>query len=535
MTRRHWLSAAPPAAALTLAGCRQAEARADLVFVNPSEPSTLDPALASDQASGRVITSLFEGLMRWNEAGQAEPGVAEAVPEVSADGRQYTFRLRADARWSTGEAVTAGDFIASWERVLNPETAADYVTLLHVIRNAKPYSEGTLTDFSQVGVAAPDARTLVVTLEQPAPYFTDLCAFTTYCPVHVRSLEAAGPRAWEPEHLVGNGPYRLAEWRLNYRVVLERSPTYWDREAVALRRVEMRTISNAVSALNYFVTGTADLAMDKNGVPATLVDSLRRQPYFHSGPMLATGFMRFNCAAAGSPFTDPRVRRAFGLCLDRQRVVERVTRMGEPPAYSLVPPGCGDGYEPPRPDPMYDVAEARRLLAEAGYPGGRGFPLVRYLFPILETDQALAVEIQAMWENALGVKILPQKQEWKVYLDSMRKTNYDICRSSWVGDYNDPNTFLDMFLSGSGNNRTGWRNSDYDSLIAAAGDESDRSKRYALFQRAESLLIQTHAVISPVWHFVGVQFYWPDRLAGVRSNLVDEHPFRCMRWLPAAG
>jgi len=531
MTRRHWLAAGPPAAALTLAGCGRIEARADLVFISPSEPETLDPALASDQASGRVITSLFEGLMRWNEAGEAVPGVAEASPEITPDGLRYTFRLRAGARWSTGEPVTAHDFIASWERVLNPKTAADYVTLLHLIKNAKPYSEGALADFAQVGVAAPDDRTLVVTLEHPAPYFTDLCAFTTYCPVHVRSLAEAGKDAWKPGRLIGNGPYRLAEWRLNYRLILEKSPTYWDRDSVGMRQVEMRTINNPVSALNYFVTGTADLAMDKNGVPASLVESLRRQAYFHSGPMLASGFMRFNCAVADSPFADPRVRRAFGLCLDRQRLVERVTRMGEPAAYSFVPPGCGGGYQPPRPERLFDIAQARRLLAEAGYPGGKGFPLVRYLFPILETDLAMAIEVQAMWENALGVKILPQKQEWKVYLDSMRKVNYDICRSPWVGDYNDPNTFLDMFLSDSGNNRTGWKNADYDALIAAAAVEVDREKRFEIFRQAETLLIQTDAVIAPVWHYVGVQFYWPDKLAGVQSNLVDEHPFRCMRWI----
>ncbi len=531
MNRRQWLATVPPAAALTLAGCGRLEERADLVFINPSEPETLDPAQASDQSSGRVITSIYEGLMRWDEAGQAIPGVAEAPPEVSGDGLRYTFRLRGDARWSNGEPVTARDFVDSWERVLNPKTAADYVTLLHLIRNAKPYSEGKLADFAQVGVSAPDERTLVVTLEQPAPYFTDLCAFTTYCPVHIRSLAAAGADAWEPGRIVGNGPYRLAEWRLNYRVVLEKSPTYWERDAVAMERVELRTVTNAVSALNYFVTGTADLAMDKNGVPASLVDSLRRQPYFHSGPMLASGFMRFNCAVADGPFADPRVRRAFGLCIDRQRLVERVTRMGEPAAFSLVPPGCGAGYEPPRPEPLYDIAEARQLMAAAGYPGGKGFPLVRYLFPTLETDMAMAVELQVMWESALGVKILPQKQEWKVYLDTMRSINYDIARSSWVGDYNDPSTFLELFIGDNGNNRTGWRSPEYDAWIAEAAAEVDPARRYSLFQQAERWLIQTHAVIAPVWHYVGVQFYWPDKLAGVRTNLLDEHPFRCLRWI----
>lgn len=533
LTRRSWLAALPPMAALTLGGCARAEERADLVFISPAEPETLDPAQASDQASGRVITSLFEGLMRWDETGAAVPGMAEAPPEVSPDGLRYTFRLRADARWSNGDPVTARDFFDSWERVLNPETAADYVTLLHVIKNAKVYSEGTLTDFSQVGIQAPEARTLVVTLENPTPYFTDLCAFFTLCPLHLKSLRAAGADAWHPSRLVGNGPYRLAAWRINYHLVLEKSPAYWDRDAVAMRRVELRTLSNPVTALNYFVTGEADLAMDKNGVPTSLVDALRRQPYFHSGPMLATGFMRFNCAAPSSPFANPKVRRAFSLALDRQRLVERATRMGEPPAFSLVPPGCG-GYAPPPQQPLMDIDAARQLMAEAGFPGGKGFPLARYLFPILESDLAMAVEVQAMWEDALGVKILPQKQEWKVYLDSMKKINFDICRSPWVGDYNDPNTFLDMFLAESGNNRTGWKKPRYDALIAAAAREVDREKRFAIFREAETMLVQTEAVIAPVYHYVGVQFYWPDKLLGVQANLADEHPFRCMRWKEGA-
>lgn len=270
--------------------------------------------------------------------------------------------------------------------------------------------------------------------------------------------------------------------------------------------------------------------MDKNGVPSTLVESLSHQPYFHVGPMLGSGFLRFNCSNPASPFADPRVRRAFGLAIDRDRIVKRATRTGEPAAFSLTPPGCGGTYQPPRPEPLYDIELARRLLAEAGFHGGRNFPLVRYLHPLLDTDLAIAIELQMQWENALGVKILPQKQEWKVYLDSMRKLNYDIVRSSWVGDYNDPNTFLDLFVSDSGNNRTGWKNATYDELIAAAGREVDREKRLDIFHQAEALLITQEAVISPVYHYVSVQFYRPDELGGVESNLVDEHPFRCMWW-----
>lgn len=530
MTRREWLAALPPAAALALTSCGATEERADLIFLNQSEPESLDPTQASDQASGRVITAIYEGLMRWDADGTAIPGVAEDFPEVSSDGRTYAFRLRPNALWSNGEPVTSYDFLQSWERLLNPATAADYVSLLHIVKNAKAYSEGSLTDFSQVGLQAPDPHTFIVTLESPAPYFTDLCAMFTLCPVHLPSLRAAGKKAWEPGQIVGNGPYRLTRWRLNYHLLLEKSPTYWDRDAVHMRTVELRTIANPISALNYFVSGAADLAMDKNGVPSTLVESLSRQPYFHVGPMLGSGFLRFNCSNPESPFSDPRVRRAFSLAIDRERIVKRATRVGEPPAYSLTPPGCGGHYQPPRPEPLYDIELARRLLAEAGFPGGRNFPLVRYLHPLLDTDQAIAIELQMQWENALGVKILPQKQEWKVYLDSMRKLNYDIVRSSWVGDYNDPNTFLDLFVSDSGNNRTGWKNATYDDLIAAAGREVNREKRLRIFQQAEALLIQEEAVIAPVYHYVGVQFYRPDELGGVQSNLVDEHPFRCMWW-----
>lgn len=529
MTRRRWLQSLPPAAALGLGACGRMEERADLVFISPAEPSSLDPAQASDQASGRVITSLFEGLTRWTAEGKAVPGAAEGMPEVSADGLRYTFRLRPEGRWSNGDPVTAADFIGSWERLLHPATAADYVSLLHVIRQARRYTDGELADFSEVGLRAPDPLTLEVTLEHPAPYFPDLCALFTLCPVHLETVRRHGSDWTRPENLVGNGPYRLEEWRLNYRLRLRRSPSYWDASAVALETVELRTITHAVSALNYFLTGEADLTMDKDGVPTTLVDELRRREFFHSGPMLASCFMRYNCADRARPFADPRVRQAFGLCLDREAIVTRVTRMGEPPAYSLTPPGCG-GYQPPVPPAMTDIPRARRLLADAGYPGGRGFPLVTYLYPNRDIDVSLAVEVQAMWEDALGVKVLPQKQEWKVYLDSMRKVNYDICRSPWVGDYNDPNTFLELFTSDNANNRTGWRSARYDALIRAAAHEADPQRRLEIFREAEILLIQEEAVVSPVYHYVGVQFFWPKRLGGVQPNLVDEHPFREMFW-----
>ena len=513
-----------------LGACGPVEKRPDLVFISPNEPSTLDPPQAFDQASGRVITSIFEGLMRWNQAGEAEPGIAEKPPTVDPTGLVYTFRLRPEARWSNGDPITANDFLQAWTRALDPKNATENAALYYPIKNARAFNEEKLADPTQLGLRTPDPHTLEVTLEAPTPYFTDLCALYAFCPVHVGSINASPADWWKPGRLVANGPYLLADWRINYRLLLKKNPLYWDAANVPLETVELRTVVNPITSLNYFLTGAADLTTDKDGVPTTLVDKLTTEPFFHSGPFLGTNFMRFNCARSG-PFQDPRVRRAFGLAIDRDRLVRVVTRMGEPPAHSLTPPGCGHGYTPPQRLPLTDIATARKLLAEAGFPGGKGFPLVSYLYPSRDIDIALAIELQAMWENSLGVRVQPQKQEWKVYLDSMKKLNYDICRSSWVGDYNDPNTFLEQFTTGNGNNRTGYSHPDYDAAIAAAGREPDAARRNAILTEAETRLIHDDAVVSPVYHYVGVQFYFSDEIAGVQANLVDEHPFRCMKRL----
>ncbi len=524
MTRRDCVLSLLSAAAL-LPGCGGSERRADLVFTSPSEPGVLDPALVSDQASGRVVTSLFEGLMRWNEAGQAVPGLAEGPPQISADKLVYTFRLRPGLQWSNGDPVTVHDLIASWRRVLDPATGADYQNLLYYIKGAAAFGEGK-GRFEDVALAAPDDRTLVITLESPTPFFTDLCAFMTLCPVHLKSLAEHGRDAFKPGKLVCNGAYTLAEWRINYRLRLEKNPRYWDAANVRLPLVELRTIVSATTALNHFLTKSADLALDKDGVPVTLVDKLKTEPWFHLGPFLGTNFIRFNCTRA--PFTDARVRLAFALCIDRDLLVTKITRMGEPAAYSLTPPGTGANFQPERPAKMHDIDRARQLLAEAGFPGGKNFPLVRYLYPSRDLDNSLAVELQSMWESVLGIQVLPVKQEWKVYLASQKKLDYDLCRSSWVGDYNDPNTFLEQFTSGSGNNRTGWASPAYDALIAAAAREPDDPRRLQQLAHAEALVCWQETPVTPVYHYTGIQFYRPDEIGGVQANLIDEHPFRCM-------
>ena len=515
-------------AALVLASCGgRTSIPADLVFINGAEVGSIDPSQVSAQVDGRVVTSLFEGLMRYNAQGRAEPGVA-LEPTVSTDARTWTFPFRTDARWSNGDPVTSRDFMLSWERFLLPATAADYASIFYCIKNAEAFNTGKLTNFGEVGIKAPDDRTLVITLENPVPYFKDLVAFMAFCPIHVPSLQKLGAAYFKPANLISNGPYRLKEWRLNDRIRLERSATYWDAANVKMASIDVLPIDNPSTAVNLFLTDGADLMMDKGLIPNALADELRQKPYFHHKPFLATWFIRFN--AKRKPYSDPRVRKALTLVLDRERIVTAVTRLGEVPAFAITPPGTGDNYQPPT-GLHPDITEAKRLLAGAGFPDGRGFPVLSFLYPSkFPSDRGIAVELQSMWQRHLGITVALTSEEYKTYLDSQKKEDYDVCRSSWVGDYNDPNTFLDMFLTTSGNNRTGWSSPAYDGLINQAAAEADAVKRYAILRQAETQLIETECVIAPVYHYVGVQFYQPGFLGGVEANLTDEHPLRCMFW-----
>lgn len=507
-----------------LAACDPVVRRADLVFINGAEPETLDPAIITGQPEGRVVNALFEGLCAYDQDGRAVPGVAAAW-EVSPDARTYTFRLRPEAKWSDGQPVTAKDFLNSWKRTLTPATGSQYNYQLFPIRNAQAFAEGKLADFSEVGVSAPDAHTLVVELENPTPYFLELCAFPTLHPVRTDLIDRVGDDWVKPEHIISNGAYALKAWRINDRITLEKNPHYWNRDAVALGSVDVLPISDANVAFNFFASGLADLVMDKGLAPPALLEEMKKQPWFHAAPFLGIYFLRYNCERG--PFADERVRRAFSLAIDKNRIVEKITRAGELPAPGFVPPGIpgyagtdGIGFDPDA---------ARRLLAEAGYPGGAGFPLVSYLYSKSELNEAIAVELQSMWRESLGVNVNLVRQEWKVYLNSLSLLDYDIARSSWVGDYPDPNTFLDMFLTGGGNNRTGWSSPAYDRLIAAAARELDPPKRFDLLRRAEDLLVKQAVPIAPIYYYVGIQLYDPEKWDGIRANVLDEHPLRAIR------
>ncbi len=509
-------------------GCRPLPP-ADLVLHNGREPETIDPHLLTGQADGRIGSALFEGLTRYDPVtGNAIAGLAESW-SLSPDGRSYTFTLRTNATWSTGQPITADDVVWSCQRAVDPKTAADYASQYFYIENGEAICNGAETNLARLGVIATSPRTVRIQLTNPTPFFLELLASRVFAVVPRATLEKYGDQWIRSPDLPCSGPYTLESWRVNDRIRLRANPHYWDAAHVRSKVVDVLAGDSAHTALNLYLAGDVDFIVDKDMFPTELAEALRARPDFHRYDYLGAYFVRFNCTR--KPFTDPRVRRALALVINRPRIVERITRMQERPASHLVPFGTG-GYTPPAGlEP--DLPLARQLLAEAGYPGGAGFPPVEYAFNAeSKLHEHIAVELQATFREALGVRIELRPLEWKTYLNNMSKLDYDMMRSSWIGDYNDPNTFLDLFLSNGGNNRTGWRDPEFDQLIHTANATLDRIRRFELLGQAEARLLRVGAPIVPLYSYVGFYALDTNRITGVHGNLLDEHPFWAIGRLP---
>jgi oligopeptide transport system substrate-binding protein len=515
------------ALALLFAGCVARETPADLVIVNGNEPESLDPAIVTGMSEMRITKALFEGLLRLDGTnGRPVPALAEHW-DVSADGKVYTFHLRTNAIWSTGEPITTADVVYSWRRALNPATAADYAGQLFYIKNAEEYYTGKIKDPGQIGIHALDAYTLRVELNYPLAFFLDLCCFPTLAVVPRQAIEKYGDRWLTARPLPSSGPYELVAWRLNDKVRLRRNPRYWDAAKTQNELVDLLPVGSPNTSLNLYETGVADIIWDKDLVPVELMDVLMKRPDFHNFGFLGTYFYRFN--VTHKPLDDPRVRQAFALATDKARIIKKLTFGGEKAAEHFVPDGVAN-YESPAGLPFNPEA-ARELLAQAGYPGGAGFPHLQYSFYSSSSGGAkiqgkLAVELQEMWRNELGVEIELRQIERKVFMTTQSRLDYDLSASSWVGDYNDANTFLDLFMSNSGNNRTGWKSARYDGLVREANMQTDLHRRAELFQQAERLLIAEDAPIVPVYFYAGFTYFNPARIQGIFGNVLDEHPLQ---------
>jgi oligopeptide transport system substrate-binding protein len=509
-----------------LTGCR-AEPQADLVIVNGNEPESLDPAIVTAVPDMRIAKALFEGLARLDgKSGRPTPGLAERW-ELSPDGRVYTFHLRTNAAWSTGVPITTADVLYSWLRALSPATASDYAGQLFYIRNAEGFYSGKIKDPSAVGIRALDPHTFQVELNYPLAFFLDLCCYPTLAVVPRQAIAEYGDQWVTHLPLPCSGPYQLVAWRLNDKVRLRRNPFYWDAPNTRNELVDMLPIASPNTALNLYQTGIADVIWDKDLVPVELMDVLVKSPDFHNFSFLGTFFYRFNVMR--KPLDDSRVRRAFALATDKQQIIRKLTFGGEKAASHFVPDGVAN-YQSPE-GLGFDPDQARRLLAEAGFPGGKGFPPLQYMFFSAAGGGAkiqgkIAVELQAMWRKELGVEIGLRQIERKVFYSAQSRLDYDLSASSWVGDYNDANTFLDMYVGNSGNNRTGWKNPRYDGLILEANQQTDLNRRAQLFRQAESILVAQEAPIVPVYFYAGFMYFDDQKVKGIYPNLLDEHPLQ---------
>jgi len=511
---------------LLLTACRP-EPAADLVIVNGNEPETLDPAIVTAVPDMRITKGLFEGLVRLEgKAGRPEPGWAESW-DVSSDRRVYTFHLRTNATWSTGEPIGAHDVLYSWRRALDPNTGGDYAGQLFYIKNAEEYYTGKIKDLAAVGMRALDAHTFQVELNYPLAFFLDLCCFPTLAIVPRQTIEKYGDRWVTQQPLPSSGPYQLVAWRLNDKVRLRKNPRYWDARNTRSELIDLLPTSSPDTALNLYETGVADVIWDKDLVPVELMDVLMKRSDFHNFDYLGTYFYRFN--VTHKPLDDPRVRKAFALATDREALTSKLTFGGERPAAHFVPDGVAN-YTSPK-GIGFDPKQARELLVEAGYPEGRAFPRLQFTFyseagGTGRMQGKIAIELQQMWRKELGVEVELRQIERKIFYSAQSRLDYDLSASSWVGDYNDANTFLDLFMSNSGNNRTGWKNVHYDTLVREANQQTNLQLRAQLFQQAEALLVSGDVPIVPIYFYAGFTFFNDTRIKGIYPNLLDEHPLQ---------
>jgi len=528
------------AASALLAACsggntrvQEGNATGVLHYGNGAEPQAIDPHLTSGVPEAHIIDSLFEGLVSKDpETLEPVPGVAERW-EVSPDGLTYRFHLRADARWSDGTALTAEDFHWSWWRGLQPALGNDSAYMMFPLKNAEAYLKGEITDFDQVGVRVIDPRTLEVELGAPTPYFLQLVAHASYYPVPRHVIEKFGAPAdrftrWtRVGNIVSNGAYRLAEWKLNRYVRVERNPEYWDAANVRLNAVMFYVTENIVTEERLFRSGqlhyTTDIPLDKIPVYRREAPELLRQDLY-----LSTYFYMLNVTRPG--LDDARVRRALAMSVDRQTLVDTVLQGVNVPAYAMTPPGTL-GYQPPTLFD-FDPEAARKLLAEAGYPDGKGLPPLEVVYNTHEGHRKIAVAIQQMWKKHLNIDVTIVNQEWKVFLDTRQHGEFSISRHGWQGDYVDPNTFLDLFITGGGNNNGKWSNARYDELILRKLPAArTQEERFAIFHEAETILMEEMPVI-PLYTYVTKHLVSPT-VKGMAPNILDFYSFKHIYVEPA--
>lgn len=463
------------------------------VNLNSGEPSTIDPGLAEDIPSMSVARAAFDGLLRLNEKGELKEAVAEKY-EVSADGLTYTFHLR-ESKWTNGDPVTAHDFEYAWKRVLDPKTASGYAYQMYYLKNGQAFNANK-AKAEDVGVKATDDKTLVVTLENPAPFFPGLVASVTYFPVNKKAVEGNKEWASKPETYISNGPFSLKNWEHKSKIEFEKSDSYWDKDAVKLSKLTLNMIEDANTELSMFEKGDLDWAGSPLGdLPLDALDALKESGKMQSQATAGTYWYIFNTKQ--KPFDNKKIRQAFATAVNRQEISDNVVPYKSTPATGILPPTMAltpEGYIKDG-----DVETAKKLLAEGMKEAGiKELPPITIAYNTSEVNSRIATVIQDQWRKAFGIEVKLVNKENKVHREDMKQGNFTIGRGSWIGDFNDPINFLEVFKGGL--NTSKWENKEFLDLLAQSAKEGDVAKRKEILKKAEQIVMDEMPAL-PIYYF----------------------------------
>jgi oligopeptide transport system substrate-binding protein len=456
-----------------------------------TEPPSLDWSIATDHVSFNVISNLMVGLTEFDKELKPAPVIAKSW-ELQDGGKKIIFSLRDDVQWTDGKKVRAQDFEYSWKRLLNPKTASQYAYILFDIANAQEYAEGKLKDPSAVGVKAETDQTLVVPLRHPASSFLAITTFEVTYPQRQDVIEKHDTRWTEPGNIVTNGPFRLASWKHENQIELNASENFF-RGKPAMDKVTMYMVNEKTTAITMFEQGNLDFVDDHSIAPLDK-PRLSKLAGYKLVPQLRGEYYGF--AVDRKPFDNPKLRKAFALAIDRE-VFPKILQGGQTPATSWIPPGML--AHNPKIGLPFNPNEARRLLSEAGYPEGKGLPTIVLGYNTLDDNKLVAEAVQSMWQKHLNVVVTVENQEWKVFLKKLQNDPFVVHRAGWGADYPDPDNFMKLFTSNSGNNHGRWKNANFDEMLDLAARESDSAKRTQIYDEAQKLLTEIDAAIAPLF------------------------------------
>ena len=506
------------------------------VCVGPN-PDTIDPVLNTTVDGATLIIHAFEGLYTLDENGTPIPGQAESC-DVSDDGLTYTFHLRDDLKWSDGTPLTAEDFVWSWQRAIDPDTGSDYAYMFESIAGysdaldldnpeyaaENPDMSKINIDLSKFQVKALDEKTLEVKLSAAIPYFLELTAFPTFSPVQKATVDANG-ESWavDAATYISNGPYKMSEWVPSSHITYVKNENYWNVDALGPDSIRFVLMEDDNSILSAYQTGEILFA---DSMPTDEIDAWKDKSDFYMSGQLGTNYISFNTQKA--PLDDPLVRQALTLAVDRDYICYNIGKVGQEPAGAFVATGLadadnskefrevgGDYYDPTAEANEANLEKAKQLLAEAGYPNGEGLPTIEFAYNEGSSNQQIGEALQNMWAE-LGVNLILSSQEWQTFVNTRKNGDYSIARNGWLADYNDPISFLDIWITGGGNNDAHWSNAEYDALISEIKATSDTEQRYELMHQCEDILFDEW-VLCPLFYYVDI-YLMSDKLEGAWAS-----------------